>query len=203
MKSFSMPIGAYTDCCVVPTCGLGGENGLLATDDRPGDFYVPERTQAQILWSSGGYVEYKFPYPLPSGVQPKRLILTFEACSEAPNCPRRLEIRYFCMGQWPGLRYLALPGDFGQRRGKNNPAWWQNGATQYGLLNTVEITPEHTLTNTRVSSGVTIGDLCLKENIPITVRIGNKEDAEYRGGFNLFGRGFGDYDQDIILTLVY
>ena len=37
----------------------------------------------------------------------------------------------------------------------------------------------------------------------ISIRIGNKDDAENKGGFNLFGRSFGDYAQDIILTLVY
>ena len=33
--------------------------------------------------------------------------------------------------------------------------------------------------------------------------IGNKEDAKYAGGFNLFGRTFGDYEQDILMELEY
>jgi len=37
----------------------------------------------------------------------------------------------------------------------------------------------------------------------VAVRIGNKPDAHYVGGFNLFGKHFGDYDQDIILTVEY
>jgi predicted transcriptional regulator len=28
-----------------------------------------------------------------------------------------------------------------------------------------------------------------------------KEDAEYQGGLNLFGRTFGNYEQDIILRI--
>ena len=33
-------------------------------------------------------------------------------------------------------------------------------------------------------------------------RIGVREDARHPGGINIFGRGFGNYDQDIVLRLV-
>ena len=33
--------------------------------------------------------------------------------------------------------------------------------------------------------------------------LGNKPDAKYIGGFNLFGKEFGDYAQDIILNVEY
>jgi predicted transcriptional regulator len=33
------------------------------------------------------------------------------------------------------------------------------------------------------------------------VRIGVKDDAENRGGFNLFGRTFGNYEQDVVLRV--
>jgi predicted transcriptional regulator len=38
---------------------------------------------------------------------------------------------------------------------------------------------------------------------PVTVRIGVKPDAEHAGGFNLFGRSFGNYEQDLTLRLYY
>jgi predicted transcriptional regulator len=34
-----------------------------------------------------------------------------------------------------------------------------------------------------------------------TFRIAVKPDAKHLGGINIFGRGFGNYDQDIILRL--
>jgi predicted transcriptional regulator len=37
----------------------------------------------------------------------------------------------------------------------------------------------------------------------VAVRIGNKPDAEYIGGFNLFGEKFGDHEQNIILSFAY
>jgi predicted transcriptional regulator len=35
------------------------------------------------------------------------------------------------------------------------------------------------------------------------VRIGVKAEAEHVGGMNLFGRGFGNYDQAIVLRLSF
>jgi predicted transcriptional regulator len=37
----------------------------------------------------------------------------------------------------------------------------------------------------------------------LSIKIGNKKDAKNMGGFNLFGKKFGDYEQDLVLTLVY
>ena len=65
------------------------------------------------------------------------------------------------------------------------------------------ITEHTTLINNEESSHVGLSDLFLRDNSFITVRIGNKEDAEYPGGFNLFGQKFGDYEQDINMSFVY
>jgi len=48
-----------------------------------------------------------------------------------------------------------------------------------------------------------LSKLSLQDSSFITVRIGNKKDAEYPGGFNLFGNKFGDYEQDINLSFIY
>ena len=45
--------------------------------------------------------------------------------------------------------------------------------------------------------------LGLAHGEPIVVRIGVRPDAENVGGLNLFGRGFGNYPQDLGLRLEY
>jgi predicted transcriptional regulator len=35
----------------------------------------------------------------------------------------------------------------------------------------------------------------------VNIRIGIAKNAKHAGGINIFGKGFGDYDQDIILKL--
>ena len=47
-----------------------------------------------------------------------------------------------------------------------------------------------------------LGDLELNDHRSIRVRIGVKEDARHPGGINIFGRGFGNHDQDIALRLI-
>ncbi len=37
----------------------------------------------------------------------------------------------------------------------------------------------------------------------IRVRFGIKDNAKHVGGFNLFGKEFGDYKQDIVMGLSY
>ena len=44
-------------------------------------------------------------------------------------------------------------------------------------------------------------ELHLEEHHSIRLRIGVDEHAEHPGGVNIFGRGFGNYDQDILLRL--
>jgi len=52
----------------------------------------------------------------------------------------------------------------------------------------------------RISS-LTSKDLDLSAHHSIRVRIEVKPDARHPGGVNIFGRGFGNYDQDIVLRL--
>lgn len=35
------------------------------------------------------------------------------------------------------------------------------------------------------------------------LRLGVKEDARYKGGMNLFGKKFGDHEQDLVMKIFY
>ena len=50
-------------------------------------------------------------------------------------------------------------------------------------------------------SNVTINDLNLYENDIFIIKLGVKENAKNRGGVNLFGDCFGDYPQNIVLSI--
>lgn len=203
VSSISMPVGCYTDCDITPSCGLASERGSIGCEDRPEAFYLPERMDAQILWSAAGYVEYKFPCRLPHSAVPKRLILTAELCSEALNYKEDWpsDITFWIDGLDCGT--WRSPGDFGSRLGRLNPEWWGSGRTQYGKLVTLEISESGCTVNALPSSPVRLSDFAFSPQRPITIRIGNKPEAEYVGGFNLFGEAFGDYNQSIILSFVY
>ncbi|TAH65221.1 MAG: ArsR family transcriptional regulator [Anaerolineaceae bacterium] len=201
--SISMPIGAFTDCEITPTCGIASEHAPIGYEDRPSDFFLPERIHAQILWTSSGFVEYKFPFPINEVNIPKSLMLSFETCSEAPNYKEnwKSDITIWVNGVDCGT--WQSPGDFGSRRGRLNPSWWDSGVTQHGMLITLEVNEAGSYINSAISSTVNIQELDLSGSNSITIRIGNKPDAQYIGGFNLFGEKFGDFAQNILLSFVY
>ena len=94
------------------------------------------------------------------------------------------------------------PGDYGARHGLLTPEWWQTG-TQYGVIKQVEVTEQGTFLDGSFVSPVTIADLNIPEKPVFTFRLCVKENAKNRGGINLFGRKFGDYNQNIIVTFTY
>ncbi|MGB8983614.1 MAG: helix-turn-helix domain-containing protein [Anaerolineales bacterium] len=195
----SMPVGAYTDVNIVPTCGLAGELGIIGHLDDPSTFYEPDRIYAQLLWFRRGYVEYRFPNRLPPNVALDDIEVSFEVCSEAPlhhaDWPSDITvwIGNLEIGSW------TSPADFGGERGALTPAWWESQNSQYGLLKVWRVTNSGSFVDGVQVSNVRLDDLTLKAGEPIPVRIGIKATASNVGGLNLFGSKFGNYPQDIVL----
>lgn len=201
--SMEMPVGAYSSCRVTPTCGLWSLEGLIGNEDSEYCFYYPERMKAGILWSSSGYVEYKFANGVPQNREAKKISVSMELCSETSGYREnwKSDITLWINGIECGM--WTCPGDFGSRRGRLNPPSWPNGRTQYGILVIWEVDREGTYVNGEKISDMKIHQLQLSDRAFIAVRIGNKLNARHVGGFNIFGKNFGDYDQDIILTVAY
>ena len=199
----SMPVGAYAECEVVPTCGLTSETSIIGLFDDPASFYEPDRVQAQLIWFHQGFVRYRFPNRLPPQVALDSIRLSLELCSEAPlhhdDWPSDITvwINDVEIGTW------TSPADFGGERGKLTPDWWPSRNSQYGLLKVWQVNEERSLVDGLEVSSVRLEDLHLTDWATISVRIGVKEDAEHVGGVNIFGRHFGNYAQDIILRLRY
>jgi predicted transcriptional regulator len=199
----SMPIGAYVDCQVTPTCGLATETGIIGFFDDPASFYEPERLRAQLLWFHNGYVEYRFPNRVLTQVSIESLQLSLELCSEAPLHHKdwasdvTLWVNGVEIGTW------TSPGDFGGQRGVLTPEWWETWNSQYGLLKVWQVTNEGSFVDGVQVSSVRLKDLSVSDQPTISVRIGVKPEAQHVGGLNIFGRRFGNYPQDIVLLLRY
>lgn len=200
---FSWSVGAYSEFHVEPTCGMTSEHGLIGLTDDPSSFYEPDHTSAQLIWFKSGFLEYRIPNRLPSRIQPRNIWLTMEICSEAPmfhpDWPSdiTLWLNDVEVGTW------TSPADFGDQRGLLNPSWWEDRNTQHGLLKGWRVTERGSFMDGIYLSGVTCEDLKLMDSPFISVRIGVKPDARHVGGINLFGRKFGNYEQDIVLRIEY
>lgn len=196
-----MPVGLYADYDVRPTCGLCSTEGIIGMLDAPQTFSMPERTKASLLWFSRGYVEYKYPRNVSPDRRIKRLELSMELCSEAPNSAMdwpsdiTVWINGIEIGTW------TSPSEFGQPRGALTPSWWRTNSAQFGLLKQWSVTEEGAYIDGQRAADIALSDLSLDGHHSIRARIGIKEDARNLGGVNIFGRGFGNYDQDIVLTL--
>lgn len=198
-----MPIGAFSQCQVEPTCGMASDKDYIGPGDDESAFYYPAKINAQILWIGKGFLEYRFPNPLQEGIKIKTLKISAEMCSEAPYYRNDYpsDITMWINGQDCGT--WRCPGDFGGRPGKINPDWWDPGMTQFGMLKTWTVSQEGSHIDDDFASAVTIDQLAIMSKKYITVRIGNKMDAEYPCGFNLFGEKLGDYPQNIVMRLYY
>jgi predicted transcriptional regulator len=199
-----MPVGLYTKFEVSPPCGLCSPEKIIGFLDAPDSFWSPERVKAGLLWFEKGFVEYKFPNNALYKREPlKRIEVSMELSSEVPGTNKNwpsditLWINEVEIGTW------TSPGDFGDRRGRFTPLWWKLEGSQYGLLKTWIVTDEGSFVDGERVSDVTLKDLKIYDHSSIKIRVGVKEDARNVGGINIFGRGFGNYDQDIVLRLCF
>ena len=205
VHTIEMPVGHFVEANIQAPCGLyvlentANGDGMLAVD-RPYEFFTTERFSAELLWFDHGSVSYNFINQTYKKTISK-LELSFECCSE---------ITYH-RADWPSditvsingkeaLTFLS-PGDFGGRRGKYTPKEWFINSTQYGLLYKIMIDENGTYLNNILISKLTINELDITNNPYVKLTIGVKENAIHRGGINLFGKHFGDYDQAIVLSL--
>ena len=198
----AMPLGLYTSCDVTAPCGLCSTAGIIGLLDVPDTFLDPGRMTAGLIWFTRGYVEYKFPNNTKlMNTQVSAVEFSMELSSEVPGTAAdwpsdiTFSINHIDVGTW------TSPGDYGDQRGVYTPDWWKLKGSQYGKLKSVRVTNEGTFVDGMKMSPVSLKDLDLAAHNSIRFRISVKDDARHPGGLNIFGRGFGNYDQDIIMRL--
>lgn len=198
----SMPLGLYTSCEISAPCGICSTEGIIGLLDVPDTFLDPGRMKAGLIWFTRGYLEYQFPNNTKLlDVEIEALEFSLELSSEVPgtsaNWPSDItvSVNRIDIGTW------TSPGDFGDKRGVYTPDWWKLKGSQYGKLKSWRVLEDGTYVDGVKLSPVSIKDLDLGKHQSIRLRIGVKDDAHYPGGVNIFGRGFGNYDQDIVLRV--
>ena len=125
-----------------------------------------------------------------------------ELGSEAPgtNNDWPSDISFYFNGVKLGI--WTSPGDFGDTRGKYTPAWWNISVNQFGLLKVLRVNGSGTYMDGEKISGITLSDIDILRK-QWTLRISAEENAVHPGGLTIYGEGFGNYGQDIIVKLYY
>lgn len=199
----AMPLGLYTSCELSAPCGLCSSDGIIGLLDVPDTFLDPGRMSAGLIWFTRGYVEYQFPnnIKLMNG-HLDAVEFSMELSSEVPGTAAdwpsdiTFSINQTEVGTW------TSPGDYGDQRGVYTPSWWKLKGSQYGMLKSVRVTSDGSYIDGRKMSPISLKDLDLGAHRSIRLRIAVKDDARHPGGLNIFGRGFGNYDQDIVMRLI-
>lgn len=198
-----MKVGHYSGHSVLPTCGIATSEALIGETDDPRYFDHPDRFNAEILWFTKGSLEYTVPNFIPRTQKITGFGVSLELSSEAPgvNSHWPSDISFFVNGVPLGV--WTSPGDFGDARGLLTPDWWPINWNQYGLLKLLTVTDQGTFIDGLKLSDVTIDKLGLQPGQPTLFKIGVLEDSAHVGGLTLFGKGFGNYGQDIRFSFSY
>ena len=196
-----MGVGLFTDCEIYAPCGMSSSEHSFSID-TPENFFTPEKASAELLWFSSGYVTYKFPNEIKNNEEVKNINFSLELCSEAMYYREKYPSDITFYVNDIELFTWTSPGDFGGRAGKYTPKYWPVTSTQFGLLKSFKIDSKGiTLDNVSINPKITIKDLKLMDNSFIKLTIKVKDDAVHKGGINIFGKNFGDYNQSITMTI--
>jgi len=201
-EEVSIPVGHYSNHEAQPTCGIATTEKMIGHYDDPIYFLDPEHVHASIVWFAKGFVEYKIPNYLHRDQQLVELELSMEIGSEAPQINEHwpsdisFSLNNIFLGTW------TSPGDFGEHRGRLTPAWWHSDVNQYGMLKVLRVNEAGTFIDGKKISDVTLSSLSVDAQY-WTFRIRAEELKRGRGGLTLYGKGFGNYDQDIVLRSYY
>ncbi|WP_022767860.1 MULTISPECIES: ArsR/SmtB family transcription factor [unclassified Butyrivibrio] len=196
-------VGLFSDYNVYPTCGLATSNRLIGEVDDTRYFAHPDRYEADILWFTKGYVEYAIPNFVPANQRIDEICISMELSSEAPgvNNVWPSDIYFYLNGTLLGT--WTSPGDFGDVKGIFTPDWWFPNWNQYGLLKMLVINHKGTFIDGLQISDVTIDQFKISSKSPLKFKLEVPENAEHVGGLTIFGRGFGNYNQDINIKMAY
>ena len=172
--SIDIPIGNYFNYSVFPTCGLSTTDSLIGEVDDPRYFAHPNHVDARILWFGRGFIDYRIPNMLPPGLKIDRLTLSWTS-----------------------------PGDFGDVHGMFTPDWWFPNWNQYGLLKMLVIDRHGTFIDGLKISDVNTQQLTFTSQDDMVFRFQVDEPSQNIGGLTLFGKDFGNYNQDINVKVHY
>ena len=202
IESAHIDVGQYVDYSVKPTCGLATPDRVIGRFDDPACFSYPERIRAGILWLGYGFVEYLVPNYLNDASELEEIQFSLELASEAPGYAAYYpsDVHFAINGHDVG--YYTSKGEFNDRAGTCSPSWWYGNLGQYGKKILVVVNGDGSFIGGIKVSDVTLDRLGIAAGEQIRFRISVPKEADNCGGFTLFGKGFGDYDEGIVCNFV-
>ncbi len=198
----SVHVGDYT------SAEFGDNNGFVIKSnfhsfyqDSP---FLEERRNADLIYTNRGFVEYSFDNTEFRHKKIDEISFSLEICSEVPYFNNSFEsLIGFSINGIEAIDFIS-PGDFGGRRGRVSPSDSSLNATQYGQLKTIVVNDNGVyLDGVLQNANIKIQGLNLDKSNRVLFRITSKKKDNAYGGFNIFGKNYGDYPQDIEMDVSY
>lgn len=196
-------VGHYSDYSIYPTCGLASDKGILGEIDDPRYYAHPSRYDADMLWFTKGYVEYIIPNLISASQTIEQITVSMEFSSKVPcvNDEYCGSILFYlnetCIGKW------KTPGDFESSKGIFTPEWWFPKWDQHGSLKILTINNNGTFIDGMKISDIKISDFKLNYKSNIKLKIDIPANENNKSGLTIFGKTFGNYNQDINVRIKY
>jgi len=202
LYEYEIKVGHYCDFHAEPTCGLATKDSIIGEFDDPRYFADPQHINAGIVWLSKGFLAYRIPNYLKANQEFNELQFILELSSEAPSYNNHWpsDIEFYINDTKLGI--WTSPGDFGGIKGNYNPDWWPPHLNQYGMIKLLRVNKEGSFIDGCRISDVTIHDLNLTMKSEIKFKIAVAEEGN-TGGLTIYGKHFGNYNQDIIARVLY
>ncbi|MFR8074792.1 MAG: hypothetical protein ACLU6H_08715 [Lachnospiraceae bacterium] len=146
-------------------------------------------------------IRFRASFPITTKID--QISISAELSSEAPgsneNWPS--DIHFYLNNTFIGV--WTSPGDYADVQGLFTPDWWFANWNQYGLLKTLTINRNGVFMDNERLSNVSIDQLHLDYRDKLFFRMEVPDSAKHIGGLTVFGRGFGNYNQDIEFRIQY
>ena len=195
-------VGQYSSYEILPTCGIASKTSFIGELDDPRYFADPERVNAGIIWFTKGFVEYQIPNYLKPNQNIKELQISMEIASEAPGYSENWPSDIYMYFNDIELGYWISPGDYASKKGIFTPNWWPK-FNQHGLLKVLSINNSGTFIDGKQISDIVLNDLDLNYKSTFKLKFAVPSKAKNIGGLSIYGKDFGNYDQDIKVRVFY
>ena len=198
----SQIVGGYIEAKFGTISGIVTPNNVINIyGNEP---FLKERFDALLIYTNYGFVTYAFNNNVFKNKSVKEITFRLEICSETSfyNNNYKSDITFSINGIEVGT--FTSPGDFGGRKGIYTTINWGLDASQYGQLKSITVNELGTyIDGILINDSIKINQLNLNEDNKVTFKVESKENAKNKGGFNIFGKNFGDYNQDIEMSVKY
>jgi len=196
-----MPVGHYAGIDCSAPCYLATQAGIIASSEDFSRFYHPIRMEAEILVMGQGSINYLFPYNIPKIHKILYLELSLEM--NVAFGPPDSFTEVVLMLNHHRLEPVRLMPQKVNENHHHRLSWYPDELSTSGQLCVWRVSESGSTLNSSPAGKVNLSDLDLHPMQPIEVALETHSSIDPVGGLIIFGKRFGQHNQDIRLTVAY